>query len=163
MENFLGAADSIATQGAIYGAAGDGRVAFVDARDIAAVAVKALVEDGHVGKIYTISGPTALTFAEAAREIGTGIGREARYADLPDADLRGALSSAGVPGDFIEVYSEGYRTARLGLYDRVTSTIEELTHAQPRTLQGFARDYAGVFAGVSTPGAARIVTATDNT
>jgi uncharacterized protein YbjT (DUF2867 family) len=147
MENFLGAAETIAGDGAIYGAAADGKAAFVDARDIAAVAVTALTENGHTGRTYAITGPEALTFAEAAAEIGAGIDREVRYVDLPDTDFRGALAGAGLPGDLVELFAQSYRAARLGLYDGVSGVVEELTGARARTLEAFARDYAGAFAG----------------
>ncbi len=147
MENFLGAADSIATQGAIYGAASEGRVAFVDARDIAAVAVAALTQDGHMGKTYAITGPEALTFPEAAGRIGAGIGRPVHYMDLPDADFRGALAGASVPEDYIELFAQGYRAARHGVFAEATSTVREVIGTQPRTLEAFARDYADAFTG----------------
>jgi len=150
MDNFLGSADTIAGQGAVYGAAGDGKFAFVDARDIAAVAVTALTEGGHEGKTYAITGPEALTFAEAADKIGAGIGREVRYVDLPDADFQGALAGAGLPGALVEIYAQGHRAARLGVYAEVTGAVEELTGARARTLEAFAHDYADAFMGAGT-------------
>src|SRR5207248_6455688 len=60
-------APTINTQNAFYGSEGDGRVSHIDIRDVAAVAVKALTEDGHVGNAYTLTGPEALTNAEIAQ------------------------------------------------------------------------------------------------
>lgn len=60
---------TITEQGQIPTSAGPGRASFVDTRDIAAVAVTALRQDGHDGQAYTITGPEALSFAEVAAHI----------------------------------------------------------------------------------------------
>jgi len=149
MENFLGSASTIAGEGTVYGAAADGRVAFVDARDIAAVAVATLTESGHEGKIYAITGPEALTFAQAASKIGAGIGRAVRYVDLPDADFQGTLVGAGTPTELVELYAQSFRGARHGIFAEATGAVEALTGAAPRSLEMFARDHAGAFTGAS--------------
>src|SRR6516162_3104062 len=70
---------TINTQSAFYGSEGDGRVSHIDIRDVAAVAVKALTEDGHVGKAYTLTGPEALTNKEIAHILSQELGREIRF------------------------------------------------------------------------------------
>ncbi len=62
--------------------AGDVPEPFVDAEDIADVAVAALTEDGHAGELYELTGPRLLTFAEAVGEISRATGRKVRY-DTP--------------------------------------------------------------------------------
>jgi uncharacterized protein YbjT (DUF2867 family) len=62
-------APTINTQNAFYGTEGDGRVSQIDIRDIAAVAVKVLTEDGHTGKAYTLTGPQALNNTEIAQMV----------------------------------------------------------------------------------------------
>lgn len=52
---------------------------FIDAEDIADVAVAALTEDGHAGRLYEVAGPRLLTFAEAVAEIAKAAGRQIRY------------------------------------------------------------------------------------
>lgn len=145
MENFFGAVDSIVQQGAIYGSAADGRVAFIDSRDTAAVAVQALTEDGHVGKAYNLTGPESLTFAEAAQRLHTATGRAVTYVNLSDTDFRGALVGAGVPAALVEVYVEINRNARENNLAEVTHTVETLTGRPARTLASFARDNAAAF------------------
>ena len=76
--------------------AGDVGEPFVDADDIADVAVAALTEDGHVGQLYELTGPRLLTFAEAVAEIARATGREIRYVAGFDGRLRRrARASAG--------------------------------------------------------------------
>lgn len=150
MENFLGSADTIAGQGAIYGAGGMGRVASVDARDIAAVAVRVLTEEGHEGKRYTVTGPEALTFSEAAQRIETGIGKEVSYVDMSEEDFKGALLGAGLTEMLAEIYAQGHRAVREGAYAEATGAVEKLTGRPPRTLEAFARDHAAALAGAAT-------------
>ncbi|PEN06297.1 NAD(P)-dependent oxidoreductase, partial [Longimonas halophila] len=59
--------------------AGNAATGFVDARDIAAVSVAALTEDGHAGAAYTITGPEALTYHEAADVLSEAWSRDIRY------------------------------------------------------------------------------------
>ena len=146
MENFFGAADTIKSQGATYGSAGDGKVAFVDSRDTAAVAVMALLGKGHEGKEYQITGPEALTFAEAAQRIGKGIGRQVAYVNLSDENFQAALLGAGLPAQVAEIFLQINRNAREGNLAQVTNTVAELTGAPARSLEAFAHDYQAVFA-----------------
>lgn len=146
MQNFLGSAETIAGQGAIYGSAAEGRVAFVDARDIAAVAGQALTGEGHIGRTYLVTGSEALTFAEAADRIGRGIGRPVTYVNLSDEDLRNALTQAGLPEEMIAVVLQINRNAREGNLAETTTIVADLTGRPARSLETFARDYAAMFA-----------------
>jgi uncharacterized protein YbjT (DUF2867 family) len=96
MVNF--SAPTIKTQQAFYGSEGHGRVSQIDIRDVAAVAVRTLTSDGHVGKTYTLTGPEALTNSEIAQTLSEALGREIRYINLAPAQLKGALVSAGSHG-----------------------------------------------------------------
>jgi uncharacterized protein YbjT (DUF2867 family) len=106
--------------------AGAGAASFVDAEDIAAVAVAALTGDGHAGRIYELSGPRALTIAEAAAEISAATGRPVRYVPLapeeyiaelvgegwPEADARGMAASVAAIRNGLDAHlSEGVRQA----------------------------------------------------
>ena len=87
-------APSIRAQGAFYGAMGNARTSYVDVRDIAAVAAKALRSSEHDGKTYELNGPEALTCAEVAERISRHAGIAARYVDLNrPMSLRGSLTA----------------------------------------------------------------------
>jgi len=77
------------------GALGD---PFVDADDIADVAVAALTEESHTGQVYELTGPRVLTFAEAVQEIGRACGREVRYVPIPMEAFRIGTGRAGSAG-----------------------------------------------------------------
>ncbi|WP_207782770.1 NAD(P)H-binding protein [Phytoactinopolyspora limicola] len=75
---------------------GAGRHPFIDAEDIAAVAVAALTKDGHVGQIYELTGPRAITVGEAVEAISTASGRSIRFAPTPPDEYAEYLVSRGL-------------------------------------------------------------------
>jgi uncharacterized protein YbjT (DUF2867 family) len=81
--------------------AGDVPEPFVDAEDIADVAVAALTEDGHAGAIYELTGPRPLTFADAAAEISRATGRSVAYLPVTAAEYAESARVAGVPAEEI--------------------------------------------------------------
>ncbi len=72
---------------------------FVDADDIADVAVAALTEDGHAGQVYELTGPRLLTFAEAVDEIAGATGRAIRYVQIPPEAFAAGVAEMGLPED----------------------------------------------------------------
>jgi uncharacterized protein YbjT (DUF2867 family) len=78
---------------------GDGRAPFVDAEDIAEVAAAALTDDRHNGRTYQLTGPRAISFAEAAELIGKASGREVRHVDVTPEAFAERLASNGVHPD----------------------------------------------------------------
>ena len=86
MQNLLRSAAVIAAQGVLVASMQAGKIAMVDACDVAAVAVAALTSDGHVGKTYTITGPEALSFHEVAQKLAAAAGRPVTYQDVPPWD-----------------------------------------------------------------------------
>jgi uncharacterized protein YbjT (DUF2867 family) len=75
---------------------------FVDAEDIADVAVEALTAPGHVGKLYELTGPKALTFAEAVAEIATASGRKLELRRVSMDEFAEQQLELGNPGDIVE-------------------------------------------------------------
>src|ERR687894_1604122 len=83
MQGLLNFRSTIATQNAFYAAAGDAKVSMVDVRDNAEVAVAALTEFGHEGKIYDLTGPKALTHTKMAEDLSETLGRQVSFIDIP--------------------------------------------------------------------------------
>jgi len=125
--------------------AGDGRAAFVDARDLAEVAARALVEDGHAGRAYTLTGPQALGFAEVATLLSAALGRTIRYA-RPGA-LRYALRQRrrGLPGMQILVQTLLHVGLRFGQAEAVDPTLAALLGRPPRTLATYIEDHRSLW------------------
>ncbi len=92
MDNMLMWAEQIRTTGEVRDAYPDAADAPIDLGDIAAVAAKALLEDGHIGKEYVLTGPETLTRAERVRQIGVALGRDVPFVELDHEDAVAALS-----------------------------------------------------------------------
>jgi uncharacterized protein YbjT (DUF2867 family) len=89
MQNFITFLhDSIANQGGVYLPAGDSKTSFIDIRDVAEVAKKALLEDGHQNKEYTLTGDEPLTYHDAVNAIGDVSGKELKYVPLEEDKAR---------------------------------------------------------------------------
>jgi uncharacterized protein YbjT (DUF2867 family) len=135
-------ATTIRSDGAFYTPSRGCRVSHIDARDIAAVAGKALTEPGHEGRIYRLSGPESLTYAEIAAKLSAVLGKMVRYVDIPDADFKKGALGAGMP--------EAYADALLSLIhyyegdhaSAVTPDVERVTGRKPVRFDQFARDHA---------------------
>jgi uncharacterized protein YbjT (DUF2867 family) len=143
MVNYNG--PTINTQSAFYGSEGDGRVSHIDIRDVAAVAVKVLTEDGHVGKAYTLTGPEAFTNKEIAQILSQELGREIRFVNLPPAQLKEGLLSAGVPEWNADALLDLQRLYREGNATTVTRDVEGILGRKPISFAQFFRDYRSDF------------------
>lgn len=140
MQNLL----AMIHDGAIATAAGDGRVAMVDARDIAAVAVATLTGGGHAGKTYTLTGPQALSFYQVASILSRQTGRPLRHVRVPPDKVRVALQGRGVAAWFADDMAKLHSMLAVGYEEVVTDDIHRVTGRPPRTLAQFAGDHAGV-------------------
>ncbi|MCU1644767.1 MAG: dehydrogenase (quinone) [Nocardia sp.] len=115
---------------------------FVDADDIADVAVAALTGAGHTGQVYELTGPRALTFAEAAAEIGQAIGREIAFVPLSRTDFIAALTSYGVPADEVSLLDYLFGTVLDGRNSQLSDGVFRALGRAPRDFAEYARDVA---------------------
>lgn len=151
MQNFINFHSySIKNNNAFYMAVGDARVSIVDVRDIAAVAVKTLIENGnedrHNGKIYTITGPEALSYYQIAEILSNVIGKKISYVNLSEEDFRKSLKEAGVDDWFIYVVLlmlDPYY--RKGIAAQVFTAVEEVTGKKPISFSQFVDDHIQAF------------------
>jgi uncharacterized protein YbjT (DUF2867 family) len=143
MQNFLSQADNIINDGVVYSSSGDGKIPFIDTRDIAAVAVVTLTEPGHTEKKYVITGSEALSYRQATDILGEAIGRPLRFIDEPPDEARARLMRAGQPSWLVDslLAIAAYQRAG-GPTETITSVVADLTGTPPRTFAAFARDYA---------------------
>ncbi|MFE0509557.1 SDR family oxidoreductase [Streptomyces sp. NPDC058964] len=110
-------------------------ISFVDIDDIARVAARVLTTDGHDGRVYDLTGPKALTYAEAAEEFSYVLGKPVRYVGLPDDEARVAMLSRGMPEFHVDALIGVARAYRDGGAETVTSTVADITG---RAALGFA-------------------------
>jgi uncharacterized protein YbjT (DUF2867 family) len=121
--------------------AGQGRTSFVDARDVAAAGVRALVEPGHHNAAYALTGAEALTYFEVAAIFSDVLGREVRYANPSVLAFVRHMRRQGHPWPFVLVMTGIYLTARFGLAGTVTDDLERLLGRPPTSMRTFVQDY----------------------
>ncbi|MFF4455914.1 SDR family oxidoreductase [Streptomyces goshikiensis] len=99
-ENYTGNLGTVLEHGAVVGSAGAGRVASAARADYAAAAAVVLTGDGHLGRIYELSGDTAWSLEEYAAEVAAQAGREVAYTEVPAEAHLSILTGAGLPEGF---------------------------------------------------------------
>ena len=145
MQGLLNFRDSIIKQGKFFAAIGDARVSMVDVRDIAAATTAALTEPGHDGKIYTLTGPEAITHAQAADELSNALGHPVTFVAIPAEVMRGELTKVGFPDWQADGLIEDYAHYSRNEAAAVEPGVAEATGQAPRSFTTFAHDYASAF------------------
>jgi uncharacterized protein YbjT (DUF2867 family) len=137
---------TLARESTIYAPAGEARVAWVDTRDIAAVAGAVLTSAGHEGLIYEITGPEVCTFAEVAERLGTCLGRRIAYVDVPDGAAHQAMTGMGMTPWLAEGMITLYHYFKVnGATAQVLGTVERITGRPARTLDGYIQEHLDAF------------------
>jgi uncharacterized protein YbjT (DUF2867 family) len=153
MQAILESAQTIIDESVIYAPAGGGKASLVDARDVAAVAAGVLTSEGHNEKTLVVTGPEALSYAEAAQKLAAVLGRPVTYVAEAAETARSRMLDAGVEEWMVAdavillsvIYAQGYVSP-------VTPTISDVTGDAPRTFETFAMDYVDAFVGAGRAG-----------
>jgi len=126
----------------VTGATGaqDGRVAMVDARDVAAVAVSALTGGGHAGKTYTLTRPVALSFDDMAKTLSQPGGPAIAHPRVPAHSVRDAVRGAGAAPWLADDMSRLHVMLAGGYEDLVTDAVITATGRPSRALAQFASE-----------------------
>jgi uncharacterized protein YbjT (DUF2867 family) len=145
MSNLLNWAPSIKAEGVIRTCTGEGRRAFIHSTDIAAVAVEALMTRNYMGESLAITGPEAVTFAEAAAKIGAVIGMTVRYEAISDAEASRRFAASGESAEVTEAHTALWRAIREGRLGMVTEEVERVLGRKPISLSAWAIENAAAF------------------
>jgi uncharacterized protein YbjT (DUF2867 family) len=136
--------------------AGDTPEPFVDAEDIAEVAVAALTDDRHVGELYEVTGPRLLTFADAVAEIAAAMGRDIRYLPVSIDQYGATARAAGASGEVVELLTYLFGEVLDGRNAHVADGVSRALGRPPKDFASFARDAAAAgewdLAVTATPG-----------
>jgi len=144
MQNLVNySGQSIRAEGAFYGSVGEAKISHVEIRDIAAVVVNVLTTPGHEGKIYSLSGPEALTYSEIATKVGKARGAAVKYVNLEPEQLRGGMIGAGVPAYYADLLLDLNRYYTEGHGADITSDVKQVTGRDPISFDQWARENAG--------------------
>lgn len=136
---------TILADGTIYSATKDGRVSFIDAEDIAAVAVVALTEPEFANGDLILTGPDRLSYDDVAALISTAAGREIHHRRLSAEDLTDWFVKGGMPGSFAPALAAMDTAISLGAEDRTTQEVLNITGRPPGSFQAFAARNAPVW------------------
>jgi uncharacterized protein YbjT (DUF2867 family) len=122
---------------------------FIDVDDIADVVVAALTQARHADQLYEVTGPRALTFAQATAEIAAAVGRPIRYRKIAPAEFSAGMRQAGVPDDLVALLNELFTVVLDGRNSRVMHGVEQALGRPARDFSDYARDAAatGVWRG----------------
>jgi len=148
MEDLVASAQTIEKDGVIAAPAGQGRVGFVAAGDVAAVAAAALTGPGHEGETYVVTGPEALGYADVAARVSAVFEREVDFEDqAPERALEGMLA-AGLSRWEADGMGELFEWIREGGADTVTDTVLEVTGEQAQPLADWLEESRADFTGL---------------
>jgi uncharacterized protein YbjT (DUF2867 family) len=145
MQNLFRSLGSIKGQGAIYGNFKEGKIAMVDTRDIAAVAVAALTQPGHENQTYVITGPEAVTNSEVAEKLSALTGKKVNYVDIPSEQIVKAMTGMGVPDWMASDLSKLGEVFAAGYGSTTTDVVEKVAKKKPIKVEQFLKDYAQIF------------------
>jgi uncharacterized protein YbjT (DUF2867 family) len=124
---------------------GQGRVSYVDVRDVAAVAVEALLRGGLNGRRLDLTGPVAASHDEVAAALSAATGRSIRYVDEIGSDARVCLERVGKGEQLPAALEELWASVRAGELAAVTPTVEQVLGRPPIDLATFAADHRRLF------------------
>lgn len=146
MQMLLEFAPSIAQHGLIAGPFRSTQWTWVDARDVAAVAVAALRDSAHANQTYIVTGAESVSYHDVAERLGRVLGKSIRYTDITANEARGWLQAKGVPPVMIEAKLELWDACASNLINVApTNVVREVTGREPRSLEEFAADYRTQF------------------
>lgn len=144
MQNFINVQHqmSIQNEGRIVTASGEGKLGFIDADDIAETAVHALTDAVPHQTHHILTGPEALSYAEAAEIIGAAAGRRVKHVSISRSELQNRMTAAGLPADYASFMAGLDEAISHGAEHRVTDTVNRVTGKEPRSLLKFAAAHA---------------------
>lgn len=137
MQNFAG----FVAAGMVMFPDGPGKTSFVDVRDIAEVAIKALTETGHTHRTYRLTGPDAMTFAQAATRISAVLDREIPFVGITPEQMRDGLIAQGAEPWYADMNAEMTFAVRMGMSFSPSNDVEFLLDRKPRALETYVADH----------------------
>ena len=147
MQNYLtfGIPETIKSQSAFYASQGEAKVSVVDTRDISAVASKLLIESGHEGKRYDITGGESLSNYEIAELFSKALERKIRYVSVSQEKAEEGMMKAGMPTWLVRLISELGVIGAKGYLAEVRSDVEQLLKRKPINFAQFLNDNRSIF------------------
>ena len=134
--------DQVRGAGELPFPSGGARLAWIDARDIAAVAERALLDEGHEGRVFELSGPESLSLPRTAELLSRAVGRPVAHREVPVAE-----ALAGTEGFERDLTALTFQRVQAGVFAPVTDTVQQVTGRPARRLEAFLADSAPALGG----------------
>ncbi len=128
-------------QGVIGVPAGEGKSSFIDVRDIASSAAAALTTNRFDNQAFNLTGPEALSYAQAAQKISAALGKPVVYQAMEESAFCDLLKSVGVPADYAEFLTSIFYPVREGWTAGVSDAVATLTDKAPRSLDEYIANH----------------------
>jgi uncharacterized protein YbjT (DUF2867 family) len=138
--NALRWAPTIRDRGMVFATQADSRSVPIDPADIAAVAHAALVQPGHAGKTYTLSGPQVMTAREQVAALAEVLGKPVQLVEVPADRARAGMIGSGMPAEMADAVLE-----LIGHEPRPTTTVRDVTGRTTRTFAAWAAEHRAAF------------------
>lgn len=138
-------AATIRNEDKIYMPLGQGKVAYIDVRDIAEVARIVLTQPNHDNQIYELTGPEAITINDIAHALTQATNRLIVYVDVPEEVAANAMKQMQSPDWMVSAMLELYSISKAGYAGNVTDTVEQITGQSARSIYDFADDCGAAF------------------
>jgi len=146
MQNFINFHGDDYKNGALYLPAGDGKVAWVDVRDIATVNVDVLSNpEKYHNQTLTITGPKALSYAEAVAVLNDVLGKDTKYVAVSDEDAIKAMTEMEFPEFLIDLMIDLNQCIRGGFAEETTTTVKDVTDNDAISFKQFVNDNKGAW------------------
>jgi uncharacterized protein YbjT (DUF2867 family) len=140
MQNLFGSAESVLAQGLLFQGTGEGRIGFIDVRDIADVAAAVLLDPQWDRGIYELTGPASLSSGDVATLVGEALGREVTFVPVTPEQVREGIVKRGwgewtasIMADYSAAYARGWG-------DFTTTFVEKLAGHPARSYETFLRE-----------------------
>ena len=126
--------------------AGDGKIGMIDARDIASVAAKLLLDESPLRRTAELTGPEPVSFSRVAAAVGAATGTRTTYFPTTEQEYVEKMVSTGhSSAEDARVIARVYQDVEEGILDVHTDEVEQITGKKPRSIEHFAVDYAAQF------------------
>jgi uncharacterized protein YbjT (DUF2867 family) len=144
--NALRWADAIRAGDPVPNMTGTGTLGIIDPRDVAAIAVEALISSKHEGQTYTLTGPELLSVPDQAARLEEVLGYPVKTVDVPLDVAREQMLAAGMDSSVVDVAIDGRKFVRAGGGATLTDDVERALGRAPTTFEAWARDHRDAFA-----------------
>ncbi|QSQ16830.1 NAD(P)H-binding protein [Myxococcus landrumensis] len=142
MSNMLHWAESIRSHHRVQEPYPHSRCALIHEQDVAEVAARVLVEDGHHGRVYRLTGSEALTIPQRVHILKETLGRDIAYVELSDAQARERWRDMGFGPDFIELLATWHDNP---LAYTLTNAVEKVLGRPPLRFDTWAQEHVAAF------------------